>query len=78
MIEVVVDARTMGSQPSGIGFYLYDFLKGLIHAEKLHIKLITDVAESEQIHYLRAKKFLLSAMEKGYTEAQAFTHILNL
>ena len=56
MIEIVVDARTMGSQPSGIGFYLYDFLKGLIHAEKLHIKLITDVAESEQIHYLQQQK----------------------
>ena len=56
MIEIVVDARTMGSQPSGIGFYLYDFLKGLVHAEKLHIKLITDVAESEQIHYLKQQK----------------------
>ncbi|MCD7999295.1 MAG: glycosyltransferase family 4 protein [Clostridiales bacterium] len=53
MIKIVVDARTMGSQPSGIGFYLYDFLKELIHAEELHISLITDVAESEQIQNLQ-------------------------
>lgn len=56
MIKIVVDARTMGSQPSGIGFYLYDFLKELIQAQELNIILITDVAESEQIRYLQQKK----------------------
>lgn len=56
MVKIVVDARTMGSQPSGIGFYLFDFLKELIRAEELHISLITDVAISEQIHEMQQQE----------------------
>lgn len=54
-MNIVVDARTMGSRPSGIGFYLFDFLKELIKNDNFQITLLTDVAESEQILYIEAK-----------------------
>ena len=63
------------ASPAESDFIYMTFLKGLIHAEKLHIKLITDVAESEQIHYLQQQKVPVICYGKGYTEAQAFTHI---
>lgn len=54
-MNIVVDARTMGSRPSGIGFYLFDFVKELIKNDNFQITLLTDVAESEQILYIEAK-----------------------
>ncbi len=52
-IKIAVDARTMGSRPSGIGIYLYNFLKQLIKYEELELVLISDVAESEYINYFK-------------------------
>lgn len=50
-MKIAVDARTMGSRPSGVGMYLYDFLKQLITYEDLEFVLISDVATSEYIKY---------------------------
>ena len=59
-MKIAVDARTLGSCPSGIGIYLYDFIRALA-AEKgtdglddVSLVLLTDVAESEQIQHLKA------------------------
>lgn len=54
-MNIVVDARTMGSHPSGIGFYLFDFIKELIKNSSFRITLLTDIAESEQILYIKDK-----------------------
>ncbi len=50
-MKIAVDARTLGSKPSGVGMYLNDFLKVLIEYKDLEFVLITDVAESEYIKY---------------------------
>lgn len=50
-MKIVVDARTMGSRPSGIGMYLFDFLKQLIQYKEFTFILLSDVAESEYIEY---------------------------
>lgn len=50
-MKIAVDARTLGSRPSGVGMYLNDFLKVLIEYKDLEFVLITDVAESEYIKY---------------------------
>lgn len=48
-MKIAVDARTLGSRPSGVGMYLNDFLKQLMKYEDLEFVLISDVAESEYI-----------------------------
>lgn len=48
-LKIAVDARTLGSRPSGVGMYLNDFLEQLIKYEEFEWVLFTDVAESEYI-----------------------------
>ena len=43
-MKIAVDARTLGSRPSGVGMYLNDFLKQLMKYEDLEFVLISDVA----------------------------------
>jgi len=52
-MKIVVDARTMGSRPSGVGMYLFDFLKELVKYEEFEFILLADVATSEYIDYFR-------------------------
>lgn len=48
-MKIAIDARTLGSKPSGIGMYLFDFLKELVKYKEFDICLITDVTKSEYI-----------------------------
>ena len=63
-MKIAVDARTLGSRPSGVGMYLNDFLKVLMKYREFEFVLLSDVAESEYIRYF---------MEKGkpYTAVRA-------
>lgn len=61
-IKIAIDARTMGSRPSGIGMYLYNFLTELIKYEDLEISLITDVDTSEQMAYFKDKNVAIHQM----------------
>ena len=51
MKKLLMDARTLGSRPSGIGIYTYNILKSL-DRDKFSISLATDVIESEEIKEL--------------------------
>jgi glycosyltransferase involved in cell wall biosynthesis len=50
-MKIAIDARTMGSRPSGIGMYLHDFLRELIKYKEFEFILLSDVATSENIQY---------------------------
>lgn len=50
-----MDARTLGSRPSGIGMYLYGFMRELLCDRDVKLELLTDVAESTEIKELKAK-----------------------
>ncbi len=52
-MKIAIDARTLGSRPSGVGMYLNDFLKQLIKYDDLEFVLISDVAESEYIKFFQ-------------------------
>ena len=57
-MKIAIDARTLGDCPSGIGIYLYDFIKALLAdsentGSKLEILLLTDIEESEQLQKLK-------------------------
>jgi glycosyltransferase involved in cell wall biosynthesis len=50
-MKIAVDARTLGSRPSGVGMYLNDFLKVMMKYEEFEFVLLSDVAESEYIKF---------------------------
>lgn len=54
-MKIAIDARSMGSRPSGVGMYLFDFLKQLIQYDELEFVLLSDVATSEYIKYFQEK-----------------------
>ena len=54
-MKIAVDARTLGSRPSGVGMYLNDFLKVLMKYREFEFVLLSDVAESEYIRYFMEK-----------------------
>lgn len=51
-MKLLIDARTLGSHPSGVGMYVYDFLKELIKDQRFEITLLSDVATSTEMHWL--------------------------
>lgn len=53
MKRILIDARSLGSKPSGIGIYVYNMAKALNKLEDFNITLISDVIESEEIKELR-------------------------
>lgn len=68
-LKIAVDARTLGSRPSGVGMYLNDFLEQLITYDEFEWILFTDVKESESR--------LLNG-ESLYIEVRVCMHILHL
>ncbi len=54
-MKMLIDARSLGSQPSGIGMYLYDFLNELLKQDTLEITLLSDVAVSDEMRSLALK-----------------------
>lgn len=55
-MKILVDVRSMGSNPSGIGIYAYNFIRALNKHTDLEIALVSDVAESVQIQYLQNRE----------------------
>ena len=54
-LKIAIDARTLGSRPSGVGMYLNDFLEQLIKYDEFEWVLFTDVKESEYIKRFEAR-----------------------
>lgn len=54
-MKIAIDARTLGSRPSGVGMYLNDFLKELMKYKEFEFVLLSDVAESEYILYFKSE-----------------------
>ena len=59
-LKIAVDARTLGSRPSGVGMYLNDFLEQLITYDEFEWILFTDVKESEYIKRFEARGIFLA------------------
>ncbi len=51
-MKLLIDARSLGSHPSGIGIYVFDFLKELIKDRRFEITLLSDVATSSEMLWL--------------------------
>ncbi len=63
-LKIAVDARNLGSKPSGIGMYLNDFLEQLEKYEEFEWVLFTDVKESEYIKRFEAKGLTVISMNR--------------
>ncbi|MBP5596542.1 MAG: glycosyltransferase family 4 protein [Pseudobutyrivibrio sp.] len=48
-MKLLIDARNLGSKPSGIGIYAYNWIKALAKDDNLKVHVIVDVIESAQI-----------------------------
>ena len=48
-MKILVDVRSMGIRPSGVGMYLYNFIRAMCEKKDLEISLISDIAESNEI-----------------------------
>ena len=53
-MKLLIDARTLGRQPGGVGVYAARFAKALAGCEDVRVTLVTDVAESEELRELAA------------------------
>ncbi len=53
-MKIVIDARTMGSKPSGIGIYAFNYITELLKSRH-EIILLTDVATSGEMEVMRKK-----------------------
>ena len=51
-MRILVDARALGTKPSGIGMYIYRFAKALAQQENLELILASDVMESNEMKKL--------------------------
>ena len=53
-MKLLIDARNLGSKPSGVGMYAYNWIKALEKQKNFDIHVIVDVIESGQIKELDA------------------------
>lgn len=51
-MKILVDARSLGSKPSGIGIYIYNFVKQLMTYKDVSLSLLTDVIVSDEMKML--------------------------
>lgn len=73
-MKIVVDARTMGSKPSGVGIYAFNYLKELVKTEYKLI-LLTDIAASEEIKYMQSQDVeIIPYGTKVYRSVQVFRY----
>lgn len=77
-LKIAVDARTLGSRPSGVGMYLNDFLEQLITYDEFEWILFTDVKESEYIKRFEARGIKVIEWESLYIKVSECMHILHL
>lgn len=54
-MDLMIDARTMGNRPSGIGLYLYSFLKEIAKEKDIKLYLISDVDVSEEMQDMKSR-----------------------
>ena len=74
-MKIAVDARTLGSRPSGVGMYLNDFLLELMKYPEFEWVLLTDVAESDNIKHFEEQGIPVLKMGKStYKSAGVYAY----
>ncbi len=63
-MTVLIDARTLGANPSGVGMYTYNYIQGIRRTSDWRVVLITDVIESVQMRQLQEEGVEIHAYGK--------------
>lgn len=61
-MKILIDARTFGTRPSGIGIYAYNFLCGIL--QDFEVILVTDLSTSSEMQNLKKKGVRIIEYEK--------------
>lgn len=73
-MKIVIDARTMGSKPSGIGMYTFYYIRELINTEH-QVTLLTDIGISQEMQYIREQGVAVIAYgESVYRSVQVLKY----
>lgn len=68
-MKILIDARSLGTKPSGIGMYIYYLVKELNTYEVINFTLITDVINSEPMKELKGLGIRILVFNKKVTES---------
>ena len=63
-MKILIDARSMGTKPSGIGMYIYNFAKELVKEPDMEIHLLSDIATSNEMQAMEQAGAILHRSEK--------------
>lgn len=74
-LKIAVDARTLGSRPSGVGMYLNDFLEQLITYDEFEWILLQMLKRVNILRDLRLEESRLLNGESLYIEVRVCMHI---
>ena len=77
-LKIAVDARTLGSRPSGVGMYLNDFLEQLITYDEFEWILLQMLKRVNILRDLRLEESRLLNGESLYIKVSECMHILHL
>lgn len=51
-MKILIDARTLGSHPGGVGMYTYDYILAMRRDDRFEITILTDIASSQEMMHL--------------------------
>ncbi|WP_207648811.1 glycosyltransferase family 4 protein [Anaerobium acetethylicum] len=69
-MKILVDARTMGSRPSGVGMYTYNFMKELLKYPDIQFVLASDISVSREMEVLAGQNIRI--IEYGNRVSKSF------
>ena len=52
-MKILMDGRSLGTRPSGIGIYIYTLIRGVMRYEGYDFSIVTDVCSSDQMKELQ-------------------------
>jgi len=68
-IKILIDARSLGKRPSGIGMYVYNIVQELKRDPDFQIELATDICESSEMKALRDSGIPIRIFGKEVTKS---------
>ena len=74
-MKLLIDGRTFGDKPSGIGIYTYNFVKEIIKHRDIEVEVVSDVGNSEEMRYLKQCANVKVHLMERKTQKSIRTHI---
>ena len=70
IMKILIDARSIGTKPTGVGMYGYNFIQALKEYNDVEIHILTDVSESAQMQQMQEdNRIKVHCMSKGISRS---------